>query len=286
MLGRVLTSRLTEEKVQVFIFSRNPEKHEYLAGKGVEFIKGDLTDFTAIDAAVKGKDVVIWSAHSLLGRGKYISEKIDEAAQNHVIQSCKKHSVKRAVMMSVTGADQHHPVDFWRLKWKMENAWKSSGIPYTIIRASAFMEMHAWELQGKMIKEKGKSFILGKGESRMNFVSVDNIASFILICLSDDKHANQTYEIGGLDNVSRVQFAKIVGDQLHIVPKIIKIPRMVLKVMKIILQPFHPGLARVMALSLYTDQTDTSFDVQPLLDNLPLKITRLEEFVKMKIKED
>ncbi len=284
-LGKVLIDRIIEQKLKVYVYTRQPEKHAELLQKGVQLIQGDLIHHEAIDQAIQGKDVVIWSAHSVLGRGKYSSGLIDEKSQWQVINSCLKYNTKQILVLSVIGASEDNPIDFWRTKWKMEEAWKTSGLPCTIIRASAFMETHTWQLFGKMIQEKEKAIILGRGEALSNYVSVKDIAELIILCLYENKHLNQTYEIGGIDNVSRLQIAQMISQQLQTPIKIIKIPRLVLKIMGFIMKPFHSGISRIMKVSLYTDQKNMSFDVNPLLAQIPLKITRLKDFIQAKIQE-
>ena len=62
--------------------------------------------------------------------------------------------------------------------------------------------------------------------------------------------------------------------------KVSHVPRGVLKVMSVLIKPFHPGISRIMFVGQYLDTMDESFDVRPLLENIPLKITRMEDFIR------
>jgi hypothetical protein len=50
--------------------------------------------------------------------------------------------------------------------------------------------------------------------------------------------------------------------------------------MSVLMKPFHPGMSRIMFVSQYFDARDESFDVRPLLKEIPLKITRMEDFIR------
>jgi NAD(P)-dependent dehydrogenase (short-subunit alcohol dehydrogenase family) len=61
--------------------------------------------------------------------------------------------------------------------------------------------------------------------------------------------------------------------------KVSHVPRVVLRVMSPLLRPLHPGLSQVMALALYEDTHNTTFDAAPLLRRYPLTLTRLKDWI-------
>jgi NADH dehydrogenase len=280
VLGKELVAQLLKKGKNVFVLTRNPKKNVALSAAGAVLLEGDLTDSASLKKACKGIDAVISSAHSLLGKGRYASEKVDDMGQKALINAANTEGVSHFTFVSVIGAAPNHEIDFWRRKWHIEQAVQGSGLTYNIIRASAFMEFHIGEMMGKSIFEKGKVTVFGKGKNPTNFVSVKDVAHLIIQCMDNpDKH-NQLYEIGGLDNLTRLEiiekYAEITGKSL----KINHISSSVLKIMSKVMKPFHGGISRVMAVSDTFDRTDQSFDVNPLLKEFPMEMTRISDFIK------
>jgi len=280
MLGREFVRQLLPSGDEVHVMTRTPQKCGDLSQSGVHVMGGDLIDKSSLFVACKGMDVVIATAHSVLGRGKYDSTKVDDQGHRDLIDAARENGVKYFIYTSGIGARTDSPIDFWRTKANIENYLKASGMAYNIIRASAFMERHVREFIGKPIMEKGKVFLFGSGEAPGNFVSVQDVASVMKYCLDHPEMRNKTLEIGGLDNLSRKEIVEMYASYTGKNVKVSHVPRGVLKVMSVLIKPFHPGISRIMFVGQYLDTMDESFDVRPLLENIPLKITRMEDFIR------
>ena len=279
-LGKELAAQLLEKGKKVHILTRNPANADPLSKMGAHIIEGDLTDKTSLIRACKGMDIVISSAHSLLGKGKYASEKVDDLGQKNLIDAAHTEGVKHFIFTSAIGASENHGSDFWRRKWQTEQYLSTSGLSYNIVRASAFMEFHIAEMLGKSILTKGKATVFGKGQNPTNFVSVKDVAALMCRLLDTPQYQNQIFEIGSPDNLSRLEIVKIYEEKLGKTIKINHIPNSVLRFMSKLLKPFHPGLSRVMAISDLFDRTEQTFDVRPLLEKLPIQLTSISDFIK------
>lgn len=280
MLGRELVKQLLPAGEEIYVMTRTPEKCGDLRQFGVQVIGGDLIDRSSLFKVCKGMDVVVASAHSLLGRGKYDSMKVDDQGHIDLIDAARQNGVNYFIYTSGLGARTDSPIDFWRTKAKIENYLMASGMAYNIIRASAFMERHIREFIGKPIMENGKVFLFGSGEAPGNFVSVRDVASLMKYCLDHPEMRNTTLEIGGLDNLSRKEIVEMYASFTGKHVKVSHVPRGVLKVMSALIKPFHPGISRIMFLGQYLDTVDEWFDVRPLLNKIPIQITRIDDFIR------
>jgi nucleoside-diphosphate-sugar epimerase len=142
------------------------------------------------------------------------------------------------------------------------------------------MEFHIGEMMGKSIHEKGKVTVFGKGNNPTNFVSVKDVAHLIVQCMDNPQRHNQLFEIGGLDNMTRLEIIEKYADFTGKTLKINHIPNVALKIMSKVIKPFHSGLSRVMVISDNFDRTDQTFDVSPLLKVFPMEMTRVEDFIR------
>ena len=285
-LGREATKLLLDEGQQVRAMTRTPATVEDLKKLGAEVIQGDLIDPSSLKRACKGVDRVLAAAHSLFGKGKYKSEAVDDRGHRALIEAAKAAGVAHFVYTSMFGVTPDHPIDFCRTKGRIEEYLKASGLSYTILRPSAFMEWHAHIFNGKSILEKGKTSLIGTGNKPRNFIAVHDVAQFAVQALLDPKLKNRTINIGGPQNFTNNQVAELYGKMAGMTPKVSHMPAGMAKVMSIAFKPFHPGLSRVMYMgSLPDDALSEKFDATALLSEFPRHLTTLEDFVRERVAE-
>lgn len=111
-----------------------------------------------------------------------------------LIQICREAAVKHIIFLSVQGADTASFIPHA----KIEKLILQSGIPYTFIRPSYFMQNLSTTLR-KDIVEKDELF-LPAGSAPFLWVDVDDIGKAIAKILQEpDKHHNRIYHITGLE---------------------------------------------------------------------------------------
>lgn len=281
-LGGAVVRRLLRDGQPVRAMSRRPdERLDGLKQEGVEVTAGDLRDPESLARACSGASRVIASAHSIIGRGAERSAVVDDTGHRSLIDAARAAGVRHFIYVSALGASATHPAPFFRYKFAVEEYLRASGVPFTIVRPSAFAETHAYDLLGKSIIEKGKASILGSGTGRRNFVVVDDVARLICLVCDDPSALGQTIEIGGPpeNNLTNNEVAELFEKAAGRTAKVSHAPRGMLRFMSAAFKPFHPGLSQVMASSLHDDLNDASFDASPLLARYPLKLTTLEEWI-------
>jgi len=286
VLGREVATLLLAQGQQVRLLVRTPAKVDDLKRAGAEVIQGDLIDPPSLMRVCQGVDHVFVAVHSLLGRGKYTSEFVDDVGHRALIDAAKAAGVKHFVYPSTLGAAPDHPIDFWRTKYHIEEYLKVSGLSYTILRPSAYMEWHAHIFNGKSILESGKTSLLGKGTKPRNFMAVRDVAQFVVAALTDPKLKNRTIEIGGPENFTNNQVSELYGKIAGVTPKVNHMPPLIAKAMSIMLKPFQPGVSRIMYMgSLPDDAFSERFDPAALLAEFPTHLTTLEEFIHERVAE-
>ncbi|MCC7466014.1 MAG: SDR family oxidoreductase [Saprospiraceae bacterium] len=278
-LGKVLVGQLASKGYIVRVLARKPQKAAFLPQDGIEVVPGDLLDKGSLLEACQGMEGVVSAAHSMLGRGRYASEQVDVAGQKALIDAAREAGVPYFVFLSVVGAAPDHKVDFWRSKWQIEQYLIQSGLAYNIIRATAFMEVHIREMLGKSILKNGKVMIFGKGDKATNFVSVKDVARLILHCFEHPEHHNRIFEIGGRDNISRLDIINRYSQKLGKPVLATHMPNGVLRVLSKVIRPFHPGISRVMFIADLFDQEEQCFEVEPLLREVEMEVCGVEEVI-------
>lgn len=281
--GSLTTKKLLAKGYAVRAMTRTPAKAEPLRQLGADVVQGDLRDGESLRRACDGVDKVLAAAHSLLGRGAEASRYVDEIGHKQLIDVAKAAGVQHLVYTSVLGAGPDNPVLFNRIKYAVEQYLQASGLPYTILRPSAFMEWHVHEFIGKPILEKGKVTLFGKGDNPRNFIAGEDVANFAVLALTEPTAIGQIIEIGGPEHWTNNQVAALYAQLAERPVSITHVPLTVLRVMSPLLTPFHQGLSQIMAFSVLMDTDDMTFEPSATLSQYPVPLTRLEDWVRQRV---
>jgi len=284
LLGRTACEFYIGKGFLVTAFVRNPEKVSDLAAKGVKTIRGNLTDPATIIPALQNVDIVLTAAHALTGRGSNSSELVDLQGHLSLIDAAKKSGVGHFIYTSIEMASPNAPLDFIRTKYAVEQYLAESGLTYTIIRPSAFMEWHAWRFLGQKIVETGKTIIPGNGKAKINPVAIHDVVAATDKIIQFDIYRNQILEISGPGLLSRNEIAEKFAAALGKPCKINHIPVAMLRIMYYLFKPFHPGIARVLEFAIVTENKDSGADPANSVARFGLQPTTLDDFIKKVIK--
>jgi len=275
-LGSETVRRLLAKGHAVKVMTRDPSKAEQLKKLGAEIVAGDLRDTESLERAVASADTVIAAAHSMVGRAKESSTAIDGAGHRALIDAAGKAGVRHFIYTSVAGASPDHPVDFWRTKAATEEYLQKSGLDYTIIRPTAFMQMHAYELIGKAVLTGRRVVLFGSAKNPRNFVAAEDVAQLLVLAAEDEQLRGQTIDIGGPENLSSSQVVSTFEKIGRAKAKITHVPLGVVRIMSRVFSPIHSGVSRVMNGIVVGETTDQRWDPKTL--EVPIKLTRLEDW--------
>ncbi|HAT46498.1 MAG TPA: NAD(P)-dependent oxidoreductase, partial [Ktedonobacter sp.] len=170
-LGSIVAQSLLAQGKPVRVMTRTPLNLAHLKQQGVEVVSGDLRDPASLLSACQGVEQVLAAAHALTGKGDNNPQTVDDAGNRQLIDAAKVAGVKHFVFISVMGASPNAPVEFSRIKYRTEEYLRASGLSFTIIRPSAFMDLWA-QLIGQPILKQRKTTIFGRGNNPVNFVAV------------------------------------------------------------------------------------------------------------------
>ena len=282
-LGMRVARLLRDKGRSVRIMTRTPasEATEALKKLGAEVIVGDLRDPQSLAAACKGVSAVVAAAHAFPGTGTNNPLTVDDAGNRSLIAQAKSAGVGHFVYVSILGARADHPVDFFRIKFGIEEELRRSGFSHTIVRASAFMEFWA-AIVGEPLLKSGKTTIFGAGTNPVSFVSADDVAAYVLIALEDPRARNRVLEVCGPESYAMNQVAEIFetvsgrrGARKHV-------PLWLMRTMSKLIKPLNPPLSRMMSTGVYMDTANQQFDTSATRKDFPLPLTRLEDYVRQR----
>jgi NADH dehydrogenase len=282
-LGRKVVRTLLGSGEEVRAMTRVLAKVDELKALGAKPIRGNLADPEALEFAVRGARVVVAAAHSILGRGHESSEAVDDEGHRSLIDAAKAAGVEHFIYTSVFQASSDHPLDFWRTKARVERHLEESGMTYTIVRPTSFMDMHAYQLIGKSVIEGKRAMLTGRGTNPRNFVASEDVAKVVVGALRIPSLRGQTIDVGGPQNLSGHDVVEVFERVSGRKAKVGHIPIRALKIMSRAVAPVHPGVSRIMRMAVISETTDQTFDPSVLRTRIPITLTSLETWARSRI---
>jgi uncharacterized protein YbjT (DUF2867 family) len=249
-LGRLITRKLIASGSKVRALARNREALAQVA-PNAEIAAVDLRDLAKLTEACRGVDQIVATANNNMGKGVTSPTRIDLGAYQNLCAAARNTGVRRLTYVSYKGVSQDAVVDIFRVKWYIEDAIRRSGVPYVMLRPTAFMEIWIDHIVAKGIREKGVATIFGDGTSVTNYISVDDVAEFAVKILSRPEVVNEAVDAGGPSNLSQNDVATLVERRLQSSGKRRHVPVAALRLLPPVVRPFNELAARLMTLGLY-----------------------------------
>jgi NADH dehydrogenase len=209
VVGGMITQRLLDEDKEVRILVRRDSPSSQLVQQGLATsaealiesgahpVHGDLRDRASLDAALEGVDTVISTANSAGRGGADNPQSVDLEGNRNLIEAAREAGVGRFVFVSLIGADPDHPSPFVRAKAQSEAALRESGLEYTIIAPTAYMEFWVAMVVGMPALQGQPVTLVGEGRRRHSFVSNRDAAAFAVAALDHQAARNEYLAIGG-----------------------------------------------------------------------------------------
>jgi len=135
---------------------------------------------------------------------------------HNFISQAKSCGLKHVVVLSarVVGCAGYATTRFGRQFKLVEDAWKGSGIPYTIVRLPFFLENQYANV--KPIKTRGEICYPVASHHPWSYISVEDAGkAFAAIAIHPENHVNETYGLNGPDAITCHQLAEYYSECLR-----------------------------------------------------------------------
>jgi uncharacterized protein YbjT (DUF2867 family) len=188
----------------------DPVKKEILKQLGAELVEGDLKDRASLDRACHGATAVITTPTAISSRQEGDTFRtVDLEGQMSLIDAARAANVEHFVFISVAesiGKEGGNPlID---AKRAVENHLCQSGLTYTILQPSFFMEI--WlSPHLRFDFQNAKATIYGSGQNRISYISLHDVAQFAVDALSNPAARNAVIELGGPEALRPIDVVSI-----------------------------------------------------------------------------
>jgi len=182
-------------------------KVEFLKGLDVEIVQGDVKDRSSLETACRGVGAVISTASATISRQEGDSiQTVDLEGQLSLIDAAKAAEVAHFVLISFPEIRDEFPLQ--TAKRSVEEHLKRSGLAYTILQPTLFMEV--WLSPALGFDAAGAvAQIYGAGHNKISWISYTDVAKFAVAALSNPEARNATIKLGGPEALSPLEVVRV-----------------------------------------------------------------------------
>jgi uncharacterized protein YbjT (DUF2867 family) len=195
-IGSELVRLLAEQGVPARALVHSPDKAAPLQRLGLETALGDYEQPDMLDAAMKGCD------HLFLLSSP--TPRQPQQEQN-VIDAARRAGVGHVVKQSVPWAGPDAPLVFSRWHGQVEQHLARSGMAYTLLRPSSFMQNFL--LSAQQVADQGILYGMF-GEGRVAFIDTRDVAAVAAELLTSPGHQGTSYSLSGPEALSAAEVAE------------------------------------------------------------------------------
>lgn len=204
--GSGLVPKLREAGVEVRAFVRDEAKAQALKDIGVEVVLGDLDRPETIEPAVEGVDKI----YLLTWNGPTQEQQVE-----NVLNAAKKAGNPHIVRHSMWGSEKSRIIQQGE---RAEQAIKSSGLPWTLLKPTFFMQNTMMAAQ--TIKSDGVIY-WDTGNGKLGMIDVRDIVDSAYAVLTGSGHDGKSYILTGPKAISMQDvantFSKVLGRDINYV---------------------------------------------------------------------
>jgi uncharacterized protein YbjT (DUF2867 family) len=268
LLGTQVVQLLTTRGLQLRVLTRDPRRARHLSSKHVEIITGDVQKSGAIERAVAGTRVVISAIQGFSGTGDSSPRTVDLRGNGALIQAARLAGVEHFILVSVHGAAPDHAIELFRMKYAAELELKASGLSWTIIRPTAYMETWA-KLIGEPLVKTGRTRIFGRGKNPINFVSAYDVAQYVACAAQESNAPGEPIEVGGPENLTMRQIAQTILHETQVQGTVSSVSLPMMRLLAVLMRPVNATLARQIQAGVAMDTQDMRFDPSDMRRRYP-----------------
>ena len=252
-------------------------KRAALSELGVDPVSGDLKEPESLRQACRGADTLISTATASTSRRAGDSlETVDRDGHLALIEMARREGVRRFVYVSVE--PKLRETYFVRIKRQVEAAVRASGMEWAIVQPSCFMEIWlspllGWDFANATVR------IVGKGDKPVSFISIGDVAAFVVLSALHRATTGRDLPIGGPEAVSLLEVRRICEEITNKRFRARHLPIGLLRLMAALVRPFSRVQSELMMLGVATAKEGNPVDMTAMLQEFPMKMTSIRDYV-------
>jgi len=310
-LGSVVLDQLLEDGQECVAFVRPSSRFRLPDSQFLQVAYGDLADFSSVyNACQDVKKVIATAGSSVPLRGdKFMADEVRN--YQHLITACLNHKVEHLVYISAFSSPYDRLIPAFPVKRQIEQLIVESGIPFTIFRGAAFMDIYYAVMGSRLVidgvsqptllrafwltkfyskfttgllENYGIALLPGNGKVKHPFVCIHDVAAFMVKALVVSTAKDRIIELGGPEVLSWSDVADIYADVLGKKISKLTIPGSLLSACCLALRPLSPAGENIMSSLYVLGLYDIDIDMTTVSEEFSIKMTDTRQFLLGKLK--
>lgn len=238
-LGGHIAQELKAQLIPTVLIGRNPQKLIGIAGDEAEAKVVQLTEAESVRGCCEGVDVVISTVGITRQKDGLTYREVDFQANLNLLQEAEHAGVKSFIYVSAFKGQSLRHLKIFEAKEAFVDALKASNLEGIVIRPNGFFSDMEDFLQ---MAAKGKVYLFGKGEQRLNPIHGADLAKVIVDVVVGKENVTEL-NIGGPDILTHKAIAQLAFDAtggLRKKPRVVLLPDWVRRAAIRLLRWFTP----------------------------------------------
>ena len=281
LLGGEVCRRLAADGQPVRALVRptsDQAKVAQLESLNIEVVRGDLKDRSSLDVACRRADAVISTASSTLSRQEGDSiDTVDLQGQLNLIDAAKAANVSQFVLISFPQVDLEFPLQ--TAKRRVEDHLKASGLTYTILQPTFFMEIWLSPALGFDVAN-ARAQIYGSGENKISWISCKDVAKFAVASRDNPQARNAEIKLGGPEALSPLEVVRLFEELTSKKFEVQFTPEEALKEQK---ESATDSLQQSFAGLMLNYSQGSIIDMHETLPKFPVQLTSIRDYAQASV---
>lgn len=277
-LGGEICRQLIEKNIKVKGLVRttsDANKIAHLKESGVETVEGDLKDKTSLENVLQGVSAIISTVSSTLSRQEGDSiQAVDDEGQINLVDAAVRAGVKQFIYISFC---EMGDCPLQTAKRKLEKHLTESGLNYTILRPTYFMEVWLSPVLG-FDYPNAKANIYGEGNNKISWIAIKDVASFAVNALDNPAAKNTIIELGGPEALSLLEVVTVFEGNNEKKFELQFVPEEALKAQK---DGAQDPLSKSFATLTLGVAYGSEIDMKNIIEIFPMRLTSVNDYAKL-----
>ncbi|NTU97776.1 MAG: SDR family oxidoreductase [Chlorobiaceae bacterium] len=209
-----------------------------------EIFIGDATDRKSLEGACKGVDLVFSCMGLTKPQPGVTSEQVDHLGNRALLEDALLNGVKKFIYISVFNSQKMMDVDMVKTHEFFVNDLKASGIPYTVLRPTAYFSDMGMFFN---MARSGHVFLFGDGSNRFNPIHGADLAH---VCADSAEGIEREIDVGGPEIFTYDQTNIMAFEALGKQPSITHVPMWIGTAALFLTGIFNKPMASVMSFAI------------------------------------
>jgi uncharacterized protein YbjT (DUF2867 family) len=276
LLGLEICRRLREQgrAVRALVRPGSP-KEPLLRELGVEIHHGDLRTPPVVAPACDGITTVVSTATAMGAKERGLTLRaVDRDGQLALVELARLRGVTSFVYLSAS-PNLRRSAPLIRYKREVEQAVRTSGMRWTIVQPSAFMDVWFSKQLG-WDHVTGRAIVFGPGTAPVSWICIADVAAHVQASIDDSRVANVELPLGGPEALSTRQVVRIFEQVSGRPYSAWRVPRPVLRVVAPLAAMLDEAVASGMSMGAQVSLGDVIDS--PLQRELELPLTSVRDY--------